>query len=72
MLKRKHYLLIAAAIRRARSRATPDGNENNIDTLANDLAAELKRDNPRFKTDEFLSDCGQQPDEKKARQGGAG
>lgn len=57
MMHRKQYQLIADVIARNEFSHLPSGN-NAIVSLANSLADEFEKDNPRFDRARFLTACG--------------
>lgn len=62
-MSRKDYQLIADRICRVRNSYDPNWDENlfrALDDVAKELAAGLKRDNPRFDAVRFMSACGVQ------------
>jgi len=64
MLSRKYYVLIARALQEARDAETSRDTQmtaermRTIDTVAELLASEFKRDNGRFDRDRFLNAAG--------------
>lgn len=56
MLTKKHFNMIAAALRQARQHTNPD-EHNTIDVVADKLAEQFAKDNPRFDELQFLEAC---------------
>lgn len=59
-MTRKDYVLIAEALRLARSAGTGAGHDAGIYDAARVLAETLANDNPRFDSERFLKACGVQ------------
>ena len=56
-MKRRDYVLLAGAIKRAREFSI-DADLPGVDWVIENIAQELARDNPRFDRELFLTNCG--------------
>lgn len=58
MLTKRHFIMIANAIRLARTELPDDANPHTVSLfIANHLAREFRRDNPKFNSATFLAAC---------------